>query len=98
MVGGRCPQRMSPDEDRATGNLRKKTGEDRTCSSEDMIADRQTDRQTDRHTHTDAHRPWPSAYFLNGPTAAASIAPTQARRQGGVRWVLTHPLPQICKM
>jgi len=29
----------------ATGNTHKKIGEDRTCSSEDMIADRQ-------HTHT----------------------------------------------
>ena len=42
------------EEDRATaiGNTRNNTfGEDRTCSSDDMIADRQTqtDRQTDRH-------------------------------------------------
>ena len=29
----------------ATGNMHKKLGEDRTCSSEDMI--------TDRQTHTD---------------------------------------------
>jgi len=33
----------------ATGNMHKKFGEDRTCTSEDMIADRQT--HTDRHTH-----------------------------------------------
>jgi len=43
------------EEDRATaiGNTRNNTfGEDRTCSSDDMIADRQTqtDRQTDRQT------------------------------------------------
>jgi len=31
----------------ATGNTQKKYGEDRTCSSEDMIVDRQT------HIHTD---------------------------------------------
>jgi len=41
--------------DRATaiGNTHKKTGEDRTCSSEDMIVDGQThtQRQTDRHAH-----------------------------------------------
>jgi len=37
--------------DRATviGNVREKCGEDRTCSSEDMIADGQS--QTDRHAH-----------------------------------------------
>ena len=36
-----------PEEDRAMaiGNMHKKFGEDRTCSSEDMIAGRQTDRQ-----------------------------------------------------
>ena len=28
-------------------DMHKKFGEDRTCSSEDRIADRQTDRQTD---------------------------------------------------
>jgi len=41
-----------PEEERATaiGNMLEKFGEDRTCSSEDMIADRQTQtsRQTDR--------------------------------------------------
>ena len=35
----------------AIGNMSKKSGEDRTCSSEDTIADRQTHRQTDRHGH-----------------------------------------------
>jgi len=37
----------STEEDRATtvGNMHKKFGEDRTCSSNDMIADRQTHRQ-----------------------------------------------------
>jgi len=30
----------------AIGNMSKKSGEDRTCSSEDTIADRQTHRQT----------------------------------------------------
>jgi len=40
------------------GNMRKRFGEDRTCSSEDMIADRRTQthrktgRQTDRQTDT----------------------------------------------
>jgi len=35
---------ISPEEDRATaiGSMYKKIREDRTCSSEDMIADRQT--------------------------------------------------------
>jgi len=38
-----------PQEDRATniGNMREKFGDDRTCSSRDMLADRQTDRQSD---------------------------------------------------
>jgi len=42
---------MLPEQDRATaiGNMHKKFGEDRTCSSEDTIADRQT--HTDTHTH-----------------------------------------------
>jgi len=35
----------------AIGNMHKKFGEDRTCSSEDMIAD----RQTHTHTHTPTH-------------------------------------------
>jgi len=34
----------------ATGNTHKKIGEDRTCSSEDMIVDRKN-----IHTHTDRH-------------------------------------------
>jgi len=40
-----------PEEDRATaiGNMHEKFGEDRTCSSEDMIAGRK--KQTDRHAH-----------------------------------------------
>ena len=44
---------MLPEQDRATaiGNMHKKFGEDRTCSSEDTIADRQT--HTDTHTQTD---------------------------------------------
>jgi len=36
-----------PEEDRATAVTCTEIGEDRTCSSVDMIADRQTDRQTD---------------------------------------------------
>ena len=42
-----------PDEDRATdvANVHKKFGEDRTCSSGHVLADRETDRQTDRHGH-----------------------------------------------
>ena len=52
-----CTYRITtpPDEDRATalGNVHtKKCGEDWTCSSEDMIVDRQTHRQTDRQTDT----------------------------------------------
>ena len=31
--------------------MREKCGKDRTCNSEDMIADRQTHRHTDRHAH-----------------------------------------------
>jgi len=33
----------------AIGNMHQKFGEDLTCSSEDIIADRQT--HTDRHAH-----------------------------------------------
>jgi len=42
-----------PEEDRAMVivNMRKNFGEDRTCSSEDMIADRQTHTETDEHAH-----------------------------------------------
>ena len=42
-----------PWQDRATaiGNMREKCGKERTCSSEVMIADRQTHRHTDRHAH-----------------------------------------------
>jgi len=42
-----------PEEYRATAtdNMRKKFGADRTCTSEDIIADRHTHRQTDRHAH-----------------------------------------------
>ena len=36
------------------GNTRKEFGEDRTCSSEDMIANRQT--HTDRHAHHNTAR------------------------------------------
>jgi len=41
----------------ARGNMHKKFGEDRTCSSEDMIVGRQTDRhaRTHEHTHTHTH-------------------------------------------
>ena len=34
------------------GNMHKKLGEDRTCRSEDMIADIQTHTHTHTHTHT----------------------------------------------
>ena len=43
---------MPPEEDRACtaiGNMHENFGEDRTCSSEDMIADRQT--HADTHTY-----------------------------------------------
>ena len=36
----------------AIGNMHKKCGEDRTRSSEDMTADRQTDTQRNRQTDT----------------------------------------------
>jgi len=38
---------LEQDRDTDIGNMRKKIGEDRACSSGDMLADRQTDRQTD---------------------------------------------------
>jgi len=43
-----------PEKDRATaiGNMHKKFGEDRGCSSEDMIADTQTNTHRDRQTDT----------------------------------------------
>ena len=34
------------------GNMRKKFGEDWTCTTGDMLTDRQTDRQTVKHTDT----------------------------------------------
>ena len=44
--------RTPPEEARATaiGNVHEKFGEDRICSSEDMIADRQTHRDTQTDT------------------------------------------------
>ena len=44
----------------AIGNMHKKFGEDGTCSSEDMIVDRQTytHRQTDRHAHHNTPLPY----------------------------------------
>jgi len=35
----------------AIGNMHKTFREARTCSSEDMLADRQTHTHTDRHNH-----------------------------------------------
>ena len=35
----------------AVGYKRNKLGEDGTCSSGDMLADKQARRQTDRHAH-----------------------------------------------
>ena len=45
---------ISPEVDRATaiGNMHKKLGEDRTCSSKDMIADKQANTRTDKHTRS----------------------------------------------
>ena len=47
------------DEDRVTAvsKMHQKIAEDRTCSSRDMIADRQTDRQTDTHRHAHHNTP-----------------------------------------
>jgi len=47
---------LSEDEDA------QKIGEDRTCSSEDMIADRQTHTHTDRQTDMHAHHNTPLPY------------------------------------
>jgi len=49
---------MPSDSDRAAGNMHKKFGEDRTCSSKDMIVDRQTHTQTDRHVHHNTPLPY----------------------------------------
>jgi len=38
----------------ATSNMHKKIGEDQTCSSGDMIADKHTHRQTNKHAHHNA--------------------------------------------
>jgi len=38
--------------------MHKKFGEDRTCSSEDMIAGRQTRAHTDRHAHHNTPLPY----------------------------------------
>ena len=54
---------MPPEEDRATdmGNMhKKKSGKDRTCSSGDMLADRQTNKQT-RHVIIILRLPYPEA-------------------------------------
>jgi len=48
-------QQCRSTEGKAIGNMHQKFGEDRTCSSEDMIADRQTHRHTQTHTHTYRH-------------------------------------------
>ena len=54
-------------EDRATaiGNMHEKFGEDRTCSSEDINADRQTHTHTHTHTHRHAHYNTPLPYRCN---------------------------------
>jgi len=39
----------------AIGNKHKKFGEDRTCSSEDVITDRHIHTQTHQFRHTHAH-------------------------------------------
>jgi len=49
---------MPPEKERATAidNMHKKFGENRMCSSEDMIADRQTN--TDKHVHHNTPLPY----------------------------------------
>ena len=42
----------------AVGNMHKKLGKDRTCSSRDMLADRQTDAHTNRHGHHTTSPPY----------------------------------------
>jgi len=50
-----------------------KFAEDRTCSYEDMIADRQTDRQTDRHAHRNTRLPYRGeGVITNRPAAQRS--------------------------
>ena len=49
----------------AIGNMHRKFGEERTCSSEDMIAQSGTHTQTHTHRQTDtliAHRSTPLTY------------------------------------
>jgi len=40
------------------GNMRINFGEDRTCSSEDIIADRQIHTETDIHAHHNTSLPY----------------------------------------
>jgi len=49
---------MPPEEDwgAAIGNMNKKCGEDRACSSDDMTTDRHTN--TDEHTHHNTPLPY----------------------------------------
>ena len=44
----------TPDVDRATtvGNMQQTFGKDRTCSSGDILAERQTEKHTDNTNHT----------------------------------------------
>ena len=52
-----------PEHDRAAdmGNMHKKFGKYRACSSGDIVSDRQTDRHTDRRTHHNTSQPLPLA-------------------------------------
>jgi len=42
----------------AIGNVHRNFGEDRTCSSEDTIADRQTQKHTHRHAQYNTPLPY----------------------------------------
>jgi len=53
----------------------QKIGEDRTCSSGDMIADRQTHTQTERHAHHNTPLPY------RGRSINSGIVHSQERPQ-----------------
>ena len=52
-----------PEKDRATdiGNMHRKSGKDRECGSDDILADRQTDRHAHRRAHHNTSPPLPRA-------------------------------------
>jgi len=76
------------------GNRHKKSSEDRTCSSEDMIEDRQTHTHTERRTHH--HTPLPYRRRSNKPfeykfRARTSVVLQASTQNVLVRTILVHP-------